>query len=61
MRILRRVATSVFSSEGSGGDLYGLDHGILNLQVPPVSMWMNMGFWEVRQPCYIGHGILISL
>ncbi|PKY01912.1 hypothetical protein P168DRAFT_272668 [Aspergillus campestris IBT 28561] len=26
--------------------LYGLDHAILNLEVPPPSMWMNMGYWE---------------
>ena len=27
--------------------LYGLDHAILNLEVPPPSMWMNMGYWKV--------------
>lgn len=28
--------------------LYGLDHAILNIEVPPRSMWMNMGYWRVR-------------
>ncbi|KAK8121588.1 hypothetical protein PG984_010258 [Apiospora sp. TS-2023a] len=26
--------------------LYGLEHGKLNLELPPKSMWMNMGFWR---------------
>ncbi|GES62662.1 hypothetical protein ATEIFO6365_0005080300 [Aspergillus terreus] len=25
---------------------YSLDHAILNLPVPPPSMWMNMGYWK---------------
>lgn len=27
--------------------LYGLDHAILNIALPPETMWMNMGYWEV--------------
>jgi hypothetical protein len=27
--------------------LYRSDHGILNISLPPQSMWMNMGFWKV--------------
>jgi hypothetical protein len=46
---LKPVATYLFQSQGEGDhDLYRLDHGILNVEVPPASMWMNMGFWEVR-------------
>lgn len=26
--------------------VYGLSHAILNLQVPPTTMWMNMGYWN---------------
>ncbi|KAJ6094777.1 hypothetical protein N7467_002290 [Penicillium canescens] len=26
--------------------LYGLDHAVLNIQLPPQSMWMNVGYWE---------------
>lgn len=32
----------------SGEDkLYGLDHALLNIEMPPPSMWMNMGYWKV--------------
>lgn len=27
--------------------LYSLDHAILNIPLPPPSMWMNMGYWKV--------------
>ena len=27
--------------------LYSLDHAILSMEVPPRSMWMNMGYWKV--------------
>jgi hypothetical protein len=30
--------------------LYGLDHAVLNVQLPPQTMWMNMGYWEASQP-----------
>lgn len=30
--------------------LYGLDHAILNVEVPPRNMWMNMGYWKVCIP-----------
>ncbi|KAL6231788.1 hypothetical protein BDW75DRAFT_243579 [Aspergillus navahoensis] len=26
--------------------LYGLDHAVLNLPLPPPSMWMNLGYWK---------------
>ncbi|CAI7564018.1 unnamed protein product [Penicillium glandicola] len=26
--------------------VYGLDHAVLNIQLPQQSMWMNMGYWE---------------
>lgn len=32
---------------GKDDNLYGLEHAILNLDIPPRSMWMNMGYWEV--------------
>ena len=40
-------------SKGTPGDepikkkIYGLHHAILNIDVPPKTMWMNMGYWEV--------------
>ncbi len=39
--------------KGSLGDkpikkkIYGLRHAMLNIDVPPKTMWMNMGYWEV--------------
>lgn len=27
--------------------IYGLHHGILNAEMPPKSMWINMGYWKV--------------
>ncbi|KAK2821781.1 hypothetical protein FQN49_007680 [Arthroderma sp. PD_2] len=26
--------------------LYGLDHAVLNIRLPPTTMWMNMGYWK---------------
>ncbi|EPS31151.1 hypothetical protein PDE_06106 [Penicillium oxalicum 114-2] len=26
--------------------VYGLDHAVLNIQLPPATMWMNMGYWK---------------
>ena len=46
---LKPLSRYLFLSKDEGDhDLYRLDHGILNVEVPPASMWMNMGFWEVR-------------
>ena len=28
--------------------LYRLDHGILNIDMPPKTLWMNMGYWKVK-------------
>ena len=28
-------------------DVYSLDHGMLNLQLPVRHMWMNLGYWDV--------------
>jgi hypothetical protein len=29
---------------------YDLDHALLNITLPPPSMWMNLGYWKVRIP-----------
>lgn len=39
------VAKSKSSEENKKGEMYGLQHGRLHLQVP-TPMWMNMGFWD---------------
>ncbi|KAJ5665690.1 uncharacterized protein N7477_008138 [Penicillium maclennaniae] len=31
---------------GGRNDVYGLDHAVLNVQLPLQTMWMNMGYWE---------------
>ncbi|KAJ5133987.1 uncharacterized protein N7443_004389 [Penicillium atrosanguineum] len=31
---------------GARNDVYGLDHAVLNVRLPPQTMWMNMGYWE---------------
>jgi len=28
--------------------LYRADHGVLNIPLPPQSMWMNHGYWKVQ-------------
>ena len=33
---------------GTDSDIYGLEHATLNIEFPPKTMWMNMGYWEVR-------------
>jgi hypothetical protein len=37
----------LYDSSSDDG-LYGLDHAILDIEVPPKNLWMNMGYWEVR-------------
>ncbi|KAL4986431.1 hypothetical protein BDW68DRAFT_198021 [Aspergillus falconensis] len=34
------------SKRANGASLYGLDHAVLNLPLPPPSMWMNLGYWK---------------
>jgi hypothetical protein len=38
----------LYDSSSDNG-LYRLDHAILNIELPPRYLWMNMGYWEVRQ------------
>jgi hypothetical protein len=46
---IKPVATYLLLPKAEGDhDLYRLDHGILNVEVPPASMWMNVGLWGVR-------------
>lgn len=35
-------------SEERFSRIYGVDHGILNIDLPLQTMWMNMGYWKVR-------------
>jgi hypothetical protein len=45
LRLIERIITFIIRVDDK--DLYGLDHAILNVTVPPKSMWMNMGYWQV--------------
>ncbi|EFE39027.1 conserved hypothetical protein [Trichophyton verrucosum HKI 0517] len=38
-----RIETNYTAQDES---LYGLDHAALNIQLPPTTMWMNMGYWK---------------
>ncbi|KXJ88614.1 hypothetical protein Micbo1qcDRAFT_151082 [Microdochium bolleyi] len=40
------VTSAMHASIRTGESIYGLEHGKLNLALPPPSMWMNMGFWR---------------
>ncbi|KAF2471794.1 uncharacterized protein BDR25DRAFT_367653 [Lindgomyces ingoldianus] len=53
-RLLSRISR-IGASEphhGSSSSVYGLDHGRLNLTLPP-PMWMNMGYWHSNHAGYI--------
>ncbi|ORY14681.1 hypothetical protein BCR34DRAFT_612655 [Clohesyomyces aquaticus] len=43
--ILRSKGRVWETDNGNGGVVYGLEHGRLNLELPP-TMWMNMGYWH---------------
>lgn len=46
---LRRAYRYFIRRSGADGDsVYGLGHGILNVEILPRGMWMNMGFWKVK-------------
>ncbi|KAL4906385.1 hypothetical protein BDW74DRAFT_131846 [Aspergillus multicolor] len=44
MNLLSLLPKSKTPNESSA--LYGLDHAVLNVPVPPSSMWMNLGYWK---------------
>ncbi|RJE23537.1 hypothetical protein PHISCL_04121 [Aspergillus sclerotialis] len=47
MNLLSRLLKSITTYITPQKELpYGLDHAILNVQLPPQTMWMNMGYWE---------------
>jgi hypothetical protein len=46
------VNRDVADHESRPSKIYNLDHGRLNITLPPPTMWMNMGYWEVRSPSY---------
>jgi hypothetical protein len=48
--LMKRVVENQLNGKGNRRTkrpLYRSDHSILNIPLPPQSMWMNMGFWKV--------------
>lgn len=39
------IQYKLFRKDGSR-HIYGLEHSVLNLELPPKLMWMNMGYWK---------------
>jgi hypothetical protein len=49
--LIKRVVDKQLTGKGdrrTKRPLYRSDHIVLNIPLPPQSMWMNMGFWKVR-------------
>lgn len=47
--ILKIAARCLFvQKDETDHALYRLDHGILNIDMPPKTLWMNMGYWKVK-------------
>lgn len=44
---IQRRHTSQNHFEEMSSRIYGVDHGILNIDLPLQTMWMNMGYWKV--------------
>ncbi|RMZ84440.1 hypothetical protein DV738_g833, partial [Chaetothyriales sp. CBS 135597] len=45
--LVKSIQSARTRSHEGDGSIYGLDHARLNLAVPPPTMWMNMGYWEM--------------
>lgn len=43
--LIKKAIRSKRASVDDGSQIYGLDHGILNLK-QPITMWMNVGYWK---------------
>ncbi|KAL4947362.1 hypothetical protein BDW69DRAFT_117912 [Aspergillus filifer] len=46
LSLLRLRRNSNNSTTTPAEAYYGLDHAVLNIPLPPPSMWMNLGYWE---------------
>ena len=48
----RKTLSSNLVATTDKSRIYGLDHGVLNLEQPP-TMWMNVGYWkdQMDEPC----------
>ncbi|KAL4870707.1 hypothetical protein BDV12DRAFT_207413 [Aspergillus spectabilis] len=46
LNLLRFPRKSTPQPQRQETSLYALDHALLNIPLPPPSMWMNMGYWK---------------
>ena len=46
--LLKSLARWITGNGSKKTSIYALHHGVLNLDLLPKSMWMNMGYWKVR-------------
>ncbi|KAL2833293.1 hypothetical protein BDW59DRAFT_156795 [Aspergillus cavernicola] len=46
MNLLKFLFSKRNNPNPQNSSLYGLDHAILNIPIPPPSMWMNLGYWK---------------
>ena len=45
--LIKWILERTLGNEPIKKKIYGLHHAILNIDFPPKTMWMNMGYWEV--------------
>ena len=46
LTVLVVVSAMTWFGRSAKKEVYGVDHGILNVQMPK-TLWMNMGYWKV--------------
>ena len=46
--LIKWIPRRIVGDEPINKKIYGLHHAKLNIDIPPKTMWMNMGYWEVR-------------
>jgi hypothetical protein len=51
--LIRRCVNIITGDGSAKKKIYGLHHAVLNMELPPRTMWMNMGYWEVRCPSHM--------
>lgn len=45
--LIKWILKGILGNEPMKKKIYGLHHAILNIDVPPKTTWMNLGYWEV--------------
>lgn len=47
LTLIKSILKRMIGHEAKEKKIYRLHHAKLNIDVPPKTMWMNMGYWEV--------------